>query len=179
MQFEESQNKNIKELNLFTLPSTQNAVKRLQWVEVRPLGQVLENAPIDFVIPGNGSDYIDLKRSHLNVHLKVVKGDGSDMPADAHVSIINNILQSMWSQVDTFLNQQLVSSSTNNYAYKAYFDTLLSNDKNAKETRLGTQGWHKDTAGYMDETNIEVFVSLTLVRGSWSWSWAQDSWCLF
>ncbi len=47
-----------------------------------------------------------------------------------------------------YLNQRLVSPSTNNYGYKAYFDVLLNEEKNTY--KLESQGYYKDTAGLMD-----------------------------
>lgn len=153
MQFEQSHSRKLDALDLFSLPPTQNAVKQVQWVEIRPLGQILENAALDFIIPGN-SDYLDLKRSYLHVTFKVVKSDGKDAVVTEKVSVVNNVLHSLWSQVDTFLNQQLVSSSTNNYPYKAYLDNLLMHDTNVKGSRLQNQGFYKDIGGAMDATNI-------------------------
>ena len=74
------------------------------------------------------------------------------MGPDDHLSIINLPLQSLWSQIKVFLNKQIVSSSTNNYTYKAYLETLLFNVKNIKEMRLQMQGWYKDTPGVLDAT---------------------------
>ena len=152
MQFEESTTALMDQIQLSTLPPTQNGIDKVQWVEYRPLGQIQDNTPIDFIIPGS-SDYIDLKRSFINVKLKILKTDNTTMGPDDHVSIINLPLHSMWNQVDVYLNQQLVGSSTNNYAYKAYMDTLLFHDKNVKDTRLKMQGWYKDSAGVMDSTD--------------------------
>ena len=53
--------------------------------------------------------------------------------------------------MDVLVQQNLVNSSTNNYAYKALMETLLSYDTNAKGTRLQAEGFYKDTAGVMDE----------------------------
>ena len=153
MEFAESSSAPIPEINFSLLPPTQKGVDRVHWVEYRPSGQVLENNPIDFIIPGNGADYIDLKRSYLHTKFQVLKADGTEVGADDHVSVINLIHHTMWSQIDTFLNQQLVSSSTNNYGYKAYLDTLLHNDKQVKDTRLQSHLWYGDTAGAMDAAN--------------------------
>ena len=154
MQFVHSQNEHIKEFNLFTLTPTRNAVERMQWIEYRPLARHSEGAPIDIIIPGKGSDYIDLKRSWMHVKFKVVKVDGTNVGVDDKLSTINNTLHSLFSQVDVFFNGILVSASTINYHYKAYLDILLNNDKNAKETHLMTHGFIKDTAGYMNATDV-------------------------
>ena len=65
MEFEESTSAPLEQLDLFRLRPTQNAVDKVHWIEYTPIGQNVDNSPIDFVIPGNGSDYIDLNRSMI------------------------------------------------------------------------------------------------------------------
>ena len=54
MEFSQSKHALIEELNLFTIPPTQNSVKRVHFVEYRPVNGVIRNSPIDIVIPGSG-----------------------------------------------------------------------------------------------------------------------------
>ena len=164
MQFADSKEANIPQLDLFTLPKTQTTIAKQQWYEYRPVNSSdYTNTPCDFIIPGNSVDVIDLSRSYLYLHLKVVKQDGSDVGADDKVGIVNNILHSMWSQVDVFLNQQLISSSTRDYQYKSYIDTVLFNDKSTKETRLQTSGFYKDS-GDIESTDVLTGTNLGLTE---------------
>ena len=68
------------------------------------------------------------------------------------VTPVNLWLQSLWNQVDVFVQQKLVSSSGTNYAYKALMDVLLNYGYDATNTQLQTQLYYKDTAGSMDHT---------------------------
>ena len=138
---------------------------KIQWVEHRPIGQLLDNNPIDFIIHGN-SDYLDLKRSYLHTKFKVLKADGTDTGDDDLVSVINLFHHTMWNQIDTILNGQLVSSSTTNYGYKAYIDTLLHHDKEVKDTRLQSHGWYADTPSSLDTTHPLAGTNLNSGLGS-------------
>ena len=57
-------------------------------------------------------------------------------------------------QIEVYLNNHLVSTSTNNYPYKAYVENLLQYGREAKETQLRSVGYYKDTAGNMDSANV-------------------------
>lgn len=54
------------ELSLFTVPPNQVAVEKIYFAEHRPVSAYnTEGAPIEIAIPGQGNEYIDLRRSRL------------------------------------------------------------------------------------------------------------------
>ena len=66
---------------------------------------------------------------------------------------VNNWLHSLFSQVDVYLNDTLVTPSSNTYPLRSYVETLLlSYGPEAKKTQLTSQVWYKDTAGHMEST---------------------------
>lgn len=163
MQFEGSEAVVVDQLKLFSVPNTESAVVRNEWIEYRPLGQVTDASPVEFRIVPQENQYVDLKRSLLKVAFKVVKADGTDVGVADEVGIINNVLSSLFSQDDVFLNQVLVSPSSNNYPYKAYLDLLLNqNQLNNKQTQSSI--YYKDTSGYMDETDVSTGGNLGLIK---------------
>ena len=90
-------------------------------------------------MPGQGNEYIDLRRSRMYVKCKIVKADGSPLAANEKTGIINLPLQSLWSQIDTFMNGKLVSLNTSYYPWKAYLKLLLSNGKDGAASQLQSQ----------------------------------------
>ena len=68
---------------------------------------------------------------------------------------MNNWFHSLFSQMDVYLNDTLVTPSSNTYPFRAYVDTVLSYGDEAKNTQLTSQLWYKDTAGHMDATNVD------------------------
>ena len=54
--------------------------------------------------------------------------------------------------MDVYLNDTLVTPSSNTYPFRAYVDTLLSYGAEAKHTQLTSQLWYKATTGHMDAT---------------------------
>ena len=59
----------------------------------------------------------------------------NDSPVDAAVAPINNILRSLFSQIDVSLNDVSVSSATTTYPFRAYIETNLNYGTDAKESR--------------------------------------------
>ena len=140
------------ELDLFAVSPTQTSIDDGRWVEHQPLTSLDSGGQIEFMLPGTGDAYLDLANTYLLIRAKVVRGDGTDLAADSQVAPVNNWLHSLFSQVDVYINDTLVTPSSNTYPYRAYVETLLSYGAEAKKTQLTSQLWYKDTAGHMDAT---------------------------
>lgn len=137
------------ELNLFNNAPTAVDVESGYHTQYQPTSS-LSDGPIRFKINNDQQDYIDLLHSYLLLTLKVVKEDGSDLDDDTCVAPVNNIAQSLFSQVDVYLNGTLVTHSSNTSHYRAYLENLLSYDKGAKQSQLTLGGWFKDTTEQFD-----------------------------
>ncbi|KAI0231796.1 hypothetical protein LSAT2_017836 [Lamellibrachia satsuma] len=142
------------ELDLFTVPPTQNCISDSHVVEHQPTASLDSGGPIEFLIPGSGDDYLDLANTMLHVQAKVTRANGHALDAGESVGPVNNWLQSLWRQVDLYLNGTLVTSSSNTYAYRSYIETLLSYGSDAKSTQLTNQLWYKDTASRMNSVEL-------------------------
>ena len=141
------------EMELFGVPPTQIVIEGSEYVEYRPFGGLNAQGPIDFVIPGTGSKYIDINNTQLYLKVKITEADGSACDATTaggKVAPVNLLLHSMFSQVDVSLNGKLIRDSTPTYPYRAMVETLLNYGREAKETHLQSQMYYKDTAGHMD-----------------------------
>ena len=138
------------EMELFGIPPTQMVIEDSEYVEYRPFGGLNPLGPLEFVIPGTGSKYVDINNTQLYIKAKITKSDGSNCAEADKVAPVNLLLHSMFSQVDVALNGKLISDSTPTYPYRSMIETLLNYDKEAKDTHLQSQFYFKDTAGHMD-----------------------------
>nr|XP_034832232.1 uncharacterized protein F54H12.2-like [Maniola hyperantus] len=138
------------ELDLFALPSTQTSIEGGQWIHYNPISSLTDDGPIEFLVPGNGDDYIDLSHTLLHIKAKVQNTDATNIAETANVAPVNNWLHSLFSQVDIYLNQKLVSPPNNTYGYRAYIETLLNYGTAAKKSHLTCGLWYKDTTSKMD-----------------------------
>ncbi|XP_061191739.1 uncharacterized protein LOC133199976 [Saccostrea echinata] len=110
MAFLSRDNKDIAqpmELSLFASPTNQVAVEKVYFTEARPISSIgVSDTPIEIVVSGSGAEYIDLK-SRLYVKGRILKADGSSLAANEKTGIVNLPLQSMFSQMDVYLNNKL------------------------------------------------------------------------
>ena len=140
------------EIDLFSVPPTQQSLERGRWIGYAPLSSV-ENtdSPINFLVTGT-DEYIDLSKTILTVTGKIVKDNESvlDGANQANVAPINNFLHSLFKQVDVYLNGKQVTPAMGTYPYRAYIETLLNYDASAKESQFSSALYYKDTATQMD-----------------------------
>lgn len=140
-----------KELSLFQPPPVEKGILKMEWVEYRPIAQISDGATIEFNIPSTGADYIDLRKTRLNVKARIVKEDGGNAPRLDKVAPVNLILHALFRQCDVALQQKVVSPDVaTNYAYKAILDVLLNN---VDDSQLQSELFFKDTPTKINATD--------------------------
>ena len=142
------------EVDLFSVPPTQQSLERGRWIDYAPLSSVQNpDSAITFLIAGT-DEYIDLSKTILTVTGKVTLKDGTTKLAgggQSNVAPVNNFLHSLFRQVDVYLNGKQVTPAMGTYAYRSYIETLLNYDVSAKESQFSSALYYKDTATKMDE----------------------------
>ena len=146
------------EMGIFAKAPTQMCVGSSQIVSYSPISSIThDNSPIEFCVPGNG--YKDLASTTMTIEAKIVKKDGTDLKWDEsengsksdQVGPANYWSASLFNQVDVWLNDSLITHSTQTYAYVAYLKALMHYSKETKETLLTPAMYYKDTAGAMEQ----------------------------
>jgi hypothetical protein len=132
------------ELDLFSVPPTQDSVEAGHFLSYRPISSISNNAPIEFCVSNSGSDYIDVSQIFLYLKVKLEKNTIAD-----DIGPVNNFMHSLFSQVDILLNGKTITPPSNQYAYRSYITNLLNYGNDAKKSHLTTSLWYKDTAGFM------------------------------
>jgi hypothetical protein len=135
------------ELDLFTVPPTQDAVEAGHFVSFRPISTITSSAPIEFTIPSGGSEYTDLSQTMIYLKVKIEKQHAENATPD-ECGPVNNLLHSLFSQVDVFLNGKCVTPPSNNYHYRAYISNLLNYGSDAQKSHLTNSLWYKDTGNF-------------------------------
>lgn len=142
------------ELDLFNIPPTQTSIENSYWTQYKPISSLTNDGPIEFVIPGNSDEYLDLPHTllYIKASFRTDAALGPDNAAlVAQVGPVNNFLHTLFSQVDVSLNRQPISPPNSNYAYRAYLETLLNYGPAAKHSHLQTVLWYDDTPGKMND----------------------------
>lgn len=139
------------ELNVSAVPPTMTAMQEGQWTEHYPISALDNNAPIEFVIPPQTEKWTDLNQSYLYLKVKVLKADGTHLENNTELAPVNNWFHSLFSSIDLYLNNKLITSNADTYAYRSYIENLLSYSRDCKKTQLqALELWESDTAGHMN-----------------------------
>ena len=138
----------LPEFDIFTVPPTQLTVDRDLVTEHRPISILNANSVIQFVIPTAVDEYLQLKETLLYLKLKVniKRKDGSAVESTDwdKLNPVNNLLHSIFKQVDLEIEGKSITLAPQTYAYKAFFETLLGFTKDAKDSYLTASGWYND-----------------------------------
>lgn len=145
------------ELDLFKPRHVQTSILKTEEVPYKPLTSLENQTVIEFSCQGHGDTYLDLSSISLRLKVQLINGDGNlhnyvattkigDMPG-----CVNNILHSLFRQVNVSLNGKTVNSADGNYSYRSYIETLLNYGEDAAKTHLELSGF------YMDNGKMEKF----------------------
>lgn len=141
------------ELDLFNLPMYQRSVEKSEYVEIQPLAAITQDGPIEFLIAGTGTEYLDLNSILVYTKVKITLPDGTNIPANAPVGLINYPGATIFSQVDITLGDRLISQGSNTYPYRAYLNAILNYDRDTLESQFSAGLFVKDVGGHMDDNN--------------------------
>jgi hypothetical protein len=88
-----------------------------------------------------------LASSYLYVKAKITTAAGGNVDADIQVGPSNLWMHALFSQVEVFFNNKLVTPSSTAYSYRAYIETILNFSKDANDSHLTSALFYKDNAG--------------------------------
>ena len=142
-------------LELFSVPPTNVTLEDGRWVEYYPVSSInTQTAPIEFEIKGQGDEYLDLNQTFVYVEAQIVQQDGTALANDSQITPVNNLLHSVFSEIDCNLNGKVITPGTDTYPYRAYLEKLLSfSDETLKYQASATSLWYKDQPGRFDKLN--------------------------
>ena len=137
------------ELDLFTVPPTQTIIEDGVWDIIEASKTINENSVITFEIPGSNDSYIDLSATEMHFDVQIVNSRGEQYAKGTKsVAPVNNLIHSMFRQVQIKLGNARIETTNNNYPYRAYLENLLLYGKEYKNTILRTAGWIKDSGDF-------------------------------
>ena len=120
-------------------------------VDFYPVTSLSPGAPIEFLIPGTNTEYLDLKNTDLHVIVQIVKKDGSviDSTKDK-VCLVNNPIASLFQDVFLTIGNTQVEGGQHCYPYNAYLSSVAAFHPSAKRTHMQAWGWNEDYPGKFD-----------------------------
>ena len=140
--------KPLSEFDIFSVPPTQTTIEQDLLNEYRPVSTLDSKSFIEFNISSGIDEYIRLDKTWICLKLRVIieKPLKSEVAEKdwAKVSTVNNLLNSLFKQVDFSIGDKLVSPPHQTYAYKTDFEIKLGKSKEAKDTFMATEFWFED-----------------------------------
>jgi hypothetical protein len=141
------------DLDIYAPILQQTCLKNEYNREYSPLASIQPGAPIEFIVKGAENLYLDLNNTRLTVQAKITKANGTNIDA-ASAGPVNLALHSLWREMTYELNGRPVSEPNQLYPYRALIETVLNYSEEVQKTRLVAEGWLKDTAGKMSDTDV-------------------------
>lgn len=163
------------ELDLFTVPPTQVAVRRSFWSEVQLQNPCTNAGPYEFRISPD-SYMLDLSKNYVRFVVRIVKPDGSNCVANevdgtfnGDLAVpINLLAKTFFKQVKIYLNGKLISDSGDLYAYRSLVETELNFSDEAKNTQLQAAVYYDDSYSENGMKNSGIKARFQLFKNS-SW----------
>ena len=164
---EKSQLTTVPDLDIFSVPPTQEAIERTYYTEHRPLSTLSSNQQIQFSFNSSKDEYINLRDMIFYIKLKInLKKTGNVVAADWKKIIpVNNLLHSLFKNVHLDIDNKSVTRSSPTYAYKAYFESLLGFTELSKSGFMSSQGWISNFEEHIqtfNENHSEIITPSTI-----------------
>lgn len=141
-------------LDLFNMPAYESALIAGKTQIYYPTGVITDAGPYEFLLPNDNNEYTMMDLVELYGEVEVLQTDGDALENTDIVSVINNFPQTLFRQVEVYLNNICVSDLTMpTYPYKAYIENHLTYDKDLKDTTLlARELYLKDTINLEDNS---------------------------
>lgn len=141
------------ELDLFQQKFVQTSIIDKTVVGYRSISPANESI-IEFVLPRSTEFYRDLSSVYLKVDVKLIgektnTGSGTDLKAE-RVGCINNLLHSLFSQIQVTINGRNVTGNGDSYPYRCFIETILNFSKESANTHLSSAMF------YLDNGNLDA-----------------------
>lgn len=138
----------LSPFELFTNAPIQTSILHTRVDEVRTNSPLNTGGYLEFDINSSSNEYIKLDEIYLHVKFHVIlsKFDKTTVTLQDwdKVSLINNVLHSLWNQVDLSINDIQTTISLLTYSQKAYFNNILTTTPQARTTILELSGFFVD-----------------------------------
>jgi hypothetical protein len=102
-------------LDLFSVSPTPVVMEKGFGEDVDPITSISSSDTIEFLCAANSGVYTDIASTYLYVKAKITTAAGGNVGADIQVGPSNLCMHALFSQVEVFLNNKLVTPSSTAY----------------------------------------------------------------
>ena len=137
----------LSHFEIFSNVPVQTSIEAIHNEHIRPISQLNSSNYLEFEVNSNMNEYIILEDIfiHLKFRVKLSKSEGSLALSDwDNISTVNNLLHSIFNQVDLYINGIQTTISLLTYSHKSYLLDLLYTTNSARKSYLELAGFYRD-----------------------------------
>lgn len=167
--FESSAVAYTQQFQVFDQPILEKSVSSSEYVPYYPNGSLSDSGVLEFAIQANNVHFIDLSSCYVHTVGRVIKKNKANLAAADVVAPVNGFASALYSQVECYINDILVSDPAY-YPYKAMIDSLLYYNERDRKSLLRAGMYIKDDNAEIDVAKNSGFKTrVDLVKGSKTW----------
>ena len=143
------------EMEIFTLPPNDLSREKTVVMVLSPMAPITPGCNFDFNLMPNTTMYVDPKNIVVYVKGRIVRSDGTPCEENEEIGLINYPGATIFQRADAYLQQQIISSSSTTYPYKAMLDGLLESDWGDIDGPMREGLFFREKDGNMDSASLE------------------------
>ena len=142
--------------------SSINSKERIDFLPVNTgINHKVTDKYLEFRIPGTVGAFVDLASLLIEMNLNISMSDGSDLPDDLNIGIVNGISNTLFKSISVFINDKMVESNPL-FNYTSYLK-MLTNVNRDNVNSFGKCGFFHDDANNGAVTQTYVATTFTTV----------------
>ncbi len=155
--------------HIFDQPVLEKSVSSAEFIPYYPVGSLTDCSIIEFNIPSNSVHSLDLSSSYIYIRGRIRKKNKANLTATDIVAPVNNFAGALFSQVEIFVNDNLVCDP-NYYPFKSLIDSFLHHNARDRESLLTAGMFIPDDNEAIDTTtNTGCKKRVALAKLSTTW----------
>lgn len=142
------------ELDLFSTRPFQTEIMKTEMVEIKPINSLINASFIELISFGYFNSYRDCFNSYIKLDVVIDTGTGTTLnepPKEIKFSVVNNLLGSMFSQCNVFLNSKPISVQETNLPLRHFIESKFNYSASEVKYKLAGNLYIPDTPGKLDD----------------------------
>ena len=108
---------------MFKVPPTDLSMSSRRFVRISPFNVRIN--PVTFQVDPQ-EDFIDMKESYFEVEIAIKKDNGTNLLIGDVIGLANNLVHTLFKQINVRLNGTLISPQTDTYHLKDFIEAVLN-----------------------------------------------------
>lgn len=140
----------VPTFDLFNTDGTDSSIREYRNQIYHPISALNSEGPFEFRVTTSHEEFLHTPFLRLGGGFRILKQDGTLLQNTDDVSVVNLAPDSLWRSIVFEIENVKIEDTSYNYAYKAYFEKVLSQSSSAKGTHLRSDFFHADSHTAMD-----------------------------